>query len=230
MSTGETSVDSGFSAGDFRLLEEMAFAGASVAPHREVRIEALWAKAARLVPRLGEKLFPSESFTVAIWPDTAQDERLPFIWARLKRAVGARYATHIGVFLAPDQCNLCIDLEKDLLDAGSAAEHLDQVLDFYRCKLAESIGSLGRSDLKVWTDPHNVVSAEEFPRLDFERFMDANTDTDHPWPRIGYLLDAAQVQAFAEGWVQETAFRAMALVPVYDAMILAYRGGPEPLR
>ncbi len=170
MSMGETSVDSGFSAGDFRLLEEMAFAGASVAPHSEARIEALWAKAARLVHRLGEKLFAGERFTVAIWPDTAQDERLPFIWARLKRAVGARYATHIGIFLAPDQCNLCIDLEKDLLDAGSAAEHLDQVLDFYRCKLAESIGSLGRSDVKVWTDPHNVVSAAEFPRLDFERF------------------------------------------------------------
>jgi hypothetical protein len=225
---GETNIDTGFSAGDFRLLEEMAFAGTSVAPRSEARIEALWAKAARLVDGLGKKLFPSERFTVAIWPDSAQNERLPFIWARLKRDVGARYATHIGVFLAPDQCNLCIDLEKDLLDAGVAAEHLDQVLDFYRCRLAESMGSLGRSDMKVWTDPHNVVSAGEFPGLDLDCFMDANTDSGHPWPRIGYRFDATEVQAFAEGWVQETTLRAMPLVPIYDAMIAAYRGGPEP--
>ena len=56
---GETNIDTGFSAGDFRLLEKMAFAGSSVAPHSEARIEALWAKAARLVDQLGKKLFPT---------------------------------------------------------------------------------------------------------------------------------------------------------------------------
>ena len=94
---------------------------------------------------------------------------------------------------------------------------------------------IARAAVHSWADAPSPVgmvelSAAEFPRLDFERFMDANTDTDHPWPRIGYLFDATEVQAFAEDWVQETALRAMPLARVYDAMIRAYRGGSEPLR
>ncbi len=223
---GMTDMDNGFSAADFHLLEEMARPGAPGEPDRNARVEALWAKATRLVTQLGDRLFVDDRFTADVWPDTAEDERLPFIWARLKRAENARFATHIGLFLSPDQCNLCIDLEKDLLDAGAAGERLEQVLEFYRGQLAERTASLNRSDVRVWTDADNVVSAVEFPSVDFGRFMEANTDTDHPWPRVGYLFDAAEVQAFADRWVEEMTLRAGELAPVYDAMTRAYRREP----
>ena len=87
-----------FTAADFVLLEEMAAAGPEHSVDLAERVDALWAKAERLVGELGAGLFGAENYSAAIWPDSATDERLPFIWARLKRVGNQRYATHIGLF------------------------------------------------------------------------------------------------------------------------------------
>ena len=207
-----------FTAADFALLEEMAAAGPEHSVDLAERVDALWAKAERLVGELGAGLFGAENYGAAIWPDSATDERLPFIWGRLKRVGNERYATHIGLFLSPGFCNLSIDLEKDPLDAGESAETLEQVVAFFGSQFA-SISKDLATDARVWTDTRNVVGTAGFAAINFDRFMADNHDADHPWPKVGYMFSAADVAGFAGRWVEEYRGRAAPLLPIYDAMI-----------
>ena len=207
-----------FTAADFALLGEMAGGGPEHSVDLAERVDALWAKAERLVGELGAGLFGAENYSAAIWPDSVTDERLPFIWARLKRVENQRYATHVGLFLSPGFCNLSIDLEKDPLDAGESAETLEQVVGFFGSQFASLSRELA-TDVRVWTDTRNVVGIAGFAALDFDRFMADNHDADHPWPKVGYMLSAADVAGFDDRWVEEYRARAAPLVPVYDAMI-----------
>jgi len=207
-----------FTTADFELLEEMDTAGPDRSVHLTERADALWAKAERLVGELAAGLFGADNYSAAIWPDSAGEERLPFIWARLKRSGNQSYATHIGVFLSPGFCNLSVDLEKDLLDAGESAETLEQVVGFFGSQFASISRDLA-TDVRVWTDTRNVVGVAGFAALDFDRFMADNHDADHPWPKVGYMFTAADVAGFAERWVEEYRGRAAPLVPMYDAMI-----------
>lgn len=211
---------SGFAREDLLLLQGIADGDGTCDP-ASAPADALWDKAERLVGKLGAALFGAEGFVLSLWPD-AGGERGPFLWARLKRAGNERFATHIGVFLSPGFCNLSLDLEKDPLDAGESAETLAQVLDFYRNAAARLIEPATRTDLWVWTDTGNVVTPVGFAGLDFERFMAANRDTGHPWPKAGYLLSADEVVRFGGEWLQQMHARAAVLVPIYDAMIRAF--------
>ena len=212
-----------FTAADFALLEEMAAAGPEHSVDLVERVDALWAKAERLVGKLGAGLFGADNYSAAIWPDSAPDERLPFVWARLKRVGNQPYATHIGLFLSPGFCNLSIDLEKDPLDAGESAETLEQVVAFFGSQFASFSRDLA-TDVRVWTDTRNVVDTAGFAAVDFDRFMADNHDADHPWPKVGYMFSAADVAGFAGRWVEEYRGRAAPLVPIYDAMINGFGG------
>lgn len=214
----------GFGAADFALLEGMAVADSDRTGDLADRIDVLWAKADRLANELGVALFGEAGHTAAVWPDNYRDECPPFIWGRLKRAGNERYATHIGWFLSPESCNLSIDLEKDPLDAGDSAETLDQVIEFYRSEFASTLTGIERMDIRVWTDARNVVGTVGFSAIDFHRFMADNHDPDHPWPKTGYTLSAADVEGFASRWVEEFRQRAAPLVPIYDAMIRSFGG------
>ena len=210
-----------FTAADFALLEEMAGDSTEHSVDLAERVDGLWAKAERLVGELGAGLFGAENCSAAIWPDSVTDERLPFIWARLKRVENRRYATHIGLFLSPGFCNLSIDLEKDPLDAGTSAETLEQVVAFFGSQFALISRDLD-TDVRVWTDTRNVVGIAGFGALDFDRFMADNHDADHPWPKVGYMLSAADVAGFGGRWVEEYQARAAPLVPLYDAMLNSF--------
>ncbi len=212
----------GFGAEDFAILEGMAAADSRPTGDLADRVDALWAKAERLVDELGAGLFGEAGHTAAVWPDNDDDERPPFIWARLKRAGNERYATHIGLFLSPGSCNLSIDLEKDPLDAGDSAETLDQVIEFYRSDFASTLTETERMDIRVWTDTRNVVGTVGFASIDFDRFLADNRDPGHPWPKTGYVLSVADVERFAPRWVEEYRERAAPLVPIYDAMIRSF--------
>jgi hypothetical protein len=71
----------------------------------------------------------------------------------------------------------------------------------------------------VWTDTENVVTPSEFREQDFDAFMERNRDSGHPWPKVGYLLDADAVVGFDDAWLREMHARAAVLVPVYEAMV-----------
>ena len=213
---------SGFGAEDFALLEAMAAAGSEQPADLAGRTNALWAKVDRLVHGLGDALFEAGNYGASIWPDNDADERLPFIWARLKRSASESFSTHIGLFLSPAFCNLSIDLEKDPLEAGESAETLDQVIEFFRSRFPLMSSELGTTDLRVWTDTRNIVGTAGFAAIDFERFMADNHDAEHPWPKVGYILSARDVAGFADRWVEEYVARAAPLVPIYDAMISSF--------
>jgi hypothetical protein len=220
--SGEDRVAVGFGRREFELLRRLQSGEEQLAGGTQERVDELWERTDRLIGELGAALFGEGNQAAALWPDGDDGDRGPFLWARLKRAGNERFATHLGAFLSPDACNLSIDLEKDPLDAGESAERLEQVIDFYGDGLAAALRPPLRPDLLVWTDPENVVAAGEFATIDFERFMAANADAGHPWPKIGYLLSAGQVEAFGDRWVQECRTRLAPLVPVYDAMIRSF--------
>jgi hypothetical protein len=223
MSTsGDDRVVTSFSVEDFELLRQLESGKEDLSGGLDDRTDRLWAKTEGLIGELGAALFGEGNQAAALWPDGDAGDRGPFLWARLKRAGNAQFATHLGAFLSPDACNLSIDLEKDPLDAGESAERLEQVIDFYGDGLAAALRPPLRSDLVVWTDPGNVFAVGDFATIDFERFMAANADAGHPWPKVGYLLNAAEVQAFGDRWVQECRTRLAPLVPVYDAMIRSF--------
>ena len=209
----------GFKSDDFELLGEFE-AGTVV----DKLVDRLWTKAARLIGELAADLLGDGHYHADLWPEGDGDDgdRGPFLWARVKRAGNENYATHIGVFLAPALCNLSIDLEKDLLDAGQSGEVLEQVIEFFRSDLPAMLGSATRKDLQVWTDSQNVVAADNFEMIDFTAFMNANQDTGHPWPKVGYILSADEVKGFGDHWVGECRDRARFLVRVYDAMIRSF--------
>ncbi|HEX9698776.1 MAG TPA: hypothetical protein VGD06_04875 [Acidobacteriota bacterium] len=218
----ENRIAGGFAPGDFELLGRLESAEEELAGGVQERADELWERAERLIGELGAALFGEGNQVAALWPDGGDGDRGPFLWARIKRAGNERFATHLGAFLSPGSCNLSIDLEKDPLDAGESAERLEQVLDFYPDGLVSSLRPPLRPDLVVWTDPDNVVAAADFAAVDFDRFMAANADTGHPWPKVGYLLSAADVEELGEGWVEGCRARLAPLVPVYDAMIRSY--------
>ncbi|MCZ6890716.1 MAG: hypothetical protein O7H39_19670, partial [Gammaproteobacteria bacterium] len=89
-----------FTAADFDLLEEMAAAGSEPPVDLPDRVDALWAKAERLVGELGAGLFGADNYSAAIWPDSATGERLPFIWARIARWKRALCDAHRPVSVA----------------------------------------------------------------------------------------------------------------------------------
>lgn len=213
----------GFSAEDFALLQRIG-AGAAGGEELAVGADALWDKAGRLIARLGTGLFGGGGFSAALWPDGGDGERGPFLWGRIKRSGAERFATHIGVFLSSGLCNLAIDLEKDPLDAGESAESLAQILDFYRAEALGLMDPPARPDLCVWTDTRNVVPAGELAGVDFDDFMAANRDAGHPWPKVGYLLNAENVVDFGDDWLAEFHPRAVPLVPIYDAMLRSFAG------
>lgn len=206
----------GFHRQDFNLLRRLGEDDANGETTEDV--DELWARTRTLIDALGRQLFGDDA-QVELWAAHDPSERGPFLWARMKRAAHAPYATHVGVFLSPAFCNLSIDLEKDPLDAGESAETLDEVVDFFRHDAAGLIDPAPHPDLRVWTDTRNVVPATGFADVDFTAFMEANRDSGHPWPKAGYLLSADEVIDFGDRWVAECYARAVVLVPVYDAMI-----------
>ena len=216
---------SGFTAADFELLGGLT-GELNLAGELDDRTDELWAKARRSVGELGSRLFGDGRCHADLWPEGDGDDgdRGPFLWARLKRTGNERFATHIGVFISPDLCNLAIDVEKDLLDTGQSGESLEQVIEFCRSELGSMLGTTTGGDLQVWTDTHNVVAAADFEAVDFAVFMKANRDADHPWPKIGYTLSADDVEGFGNHWVEEYRARAASLVAVYDAMIRRFAG------
>jgi hypothetical protein len=173
---------------------------------------------------LGSGLFGAGRFQAAVWPEGGVDagERGAFLWGRLKGAGAEGFATHIGVFVSAGLCNLSIDLEKDLLDARQSGESLAQVLEFFRSGLAATLGPTTPAALSVWTDTRNVVAARDFDSVDFSAFLNANRDADHPWPKIGYILTAEEVQGFGERWVEEYRSRGAPLIAVYETMIRTF--------
>lgn len=211
----------GFEGAAFELLRELETGEAG-----DEAVDKLWARTRRLFGDLGAGLFGEHDHHVDLWPEGAGDDgdRGAFLWGRLKRANNKRFATHIGVFLSPGLCNLSIDLEKDLLDAGQSDESLEQFVGFCGSELPSLFDPATRPDLQVWTDSQNVVAAAQFGTVDFAAFMDANRDADHPWPKIGYISSAEQVQGFGNDWVGEYRARARPLVATYDAMIRSFGG------
>lgn len=206
----------GFGAAAFELLNQLETDTAA-----SEAVDQLWVRARRLLRELGASLFGEADFSADLWPEGKGDDgnRGQFLWGRLKQAGNEQFATHIGVFLAPGLCNLSIDLEKDLLDAGQAAESLERFIEFCRAELPSMLRDSPNTDLQVWTDTTNVVAAAEFEAGDFSTFMAANRDASHPWPKVGYILSTDDVVRFGDTWVEEYHVRATRLVPIYDAMI-----------
>lgn len=213
----------GFGREDFDLLQRIG-EDDPLSDDARRGVDLLWIKARRLADALAARLFGPEGFHATVWPDGEDGERGPFLWIRCKRAGNEGYATHIGVFLSPGFCNLALDLEKDPIEAGEAAEAVDQVLDFYRNEGAGLIDPPARPDLHVWTDAENVVPATGFAGVDFDAFMEDNRDAGHPWPKAGYLLSTDDVAGFGDDWVAECHARAVVLLPIYDAMIRSFQG------
>ena len=214
--------DARFTASDFDVLGRID-AEPSAADSRQA--DDLWSKTTTMLDRLGADLFGAGECVAALWPDSPLDdgERGPFLWARLKRAGAEQFAMHLGIFVSPGFCNLALDLEKDLLDAGRSGERLEQVVGFYRDEIAPLVDASMPDELEIWTDTRNVVAAAAFPEVDFDAFMAANRDAGHPWPKIGYILDADAMLRFGDRWVEEMAARATPLLPIYDAMIRSFR-------
>lgn len=208
----------GFRRRDFELLRRIGEEDAAAA---SAQVDELWARTRTLIDALGHELLGGDAYAT-LWAEHDAAERGPFLWARMKRAAHKRFATHIGVFLSPGFCNLSIDLEKDPVDAGESAETLRQVFDFFRDDAVGLLDPPARPDLRVWTDTSNVVPAAEFAGVHFEAFMEANRDTGHPWPNVGYLPSADEVIGFGDRWVAECHARTVVLVPIYDAMIRSF--------
>ena len=187
------------------------------------RVDRLWAKMDRLVETLAGRLFGGGGFTSALWPDSPNNTRLPFLWARMKRSEGVAFASHLGIFISASHCNICVDLEKDLLDSKGSLEDVDQVVDFYRLELQAALGANVETALRVWTDLENIERAGNFGAVDFSCFMNNCQDRDHPWPKIGYLLDEKEIRDFGNSWVGECEQRLGSLIPVYDAMIRTFK-------
>jgi len=187
-------------------------------------LDWLWAKAERLVTGLGDLLFGEEGHASEVWPWEVEGQSFPFIWARLKAAGAERLATHIGFFFSRDHCNVCIDLEKDAIDAGEAQESVADVHRFYRERLARALPERTPDNLQVWTDDDNVLSIREFLEGDFDAFMAANQDEEHPWPRVGYLLEAREILGWEAAWADELQRMLEPVMPVYRKMVAAYGG------
>lgn len=202
----------GFAEGDPRTLDESA--------RRD--LDWLWGKAVRLVGELGDLVFGAGKHQATVWPWEVDGDAFPFIWGRLKTENATEMATHIGFFFSREHCNLCIDLEKDLIDAGEARESVSEVHAFYRQRLADALPGRTPDNLKVWTDADNVLPIREFLETDFDTFMEANRDEDHPWPRVGYLLEAREVLGWDGAWTEELGARLEPLVPVYRTMVAAH--------
>lgn len=207
-------------------LSVLGFAGADSGTLDEAArrdLDWLWDKADRLVRELGDRLFGEDRSTVAVWPWEVDGQTFPFIWGRLKEEGAEGMATHIGVFFSRDHCNVCIDLEKDAIDAGEAEESVAEVHGFYRERLGAALAERTPGNLQVWTDDDNVLSIREFLEADFDAFMEANQDTDHPWPRLGHLLEAREILGWEASWAEELQRRLEPVVPVYREMIATYR-------
>ena len=213
--------DRAFTAGDLACLAGLEEEISSGIPEGMAAacLDELWVKATALVHELATTLFGNDAATVAVWPWRDGTELYPFLWARIKAVGAEQFATHLGLFIHPSHCNLCIDLEKYLLDAGAAAESLDQVHGFYREQLCQALPDPILERLQVWTDTDNVVTLEELAQRDFDAFLAAGNDPAHPWLKIGTILQPAEVVSAGEGWVREYAHRMFPLVRLYREML-----------
>lgn len=180
-----------------------------------------WERAAALLDDLATTL---GDFRAELWPWRQDDATFPFLWGRLKERGRSGFATHLGLFVSADHCNFCIDLEKDLLDAGESRETASDVRLYYRNRLPELMPPPEEppAPLLVWTDPGNVVAAGRFGSVDFAEFMAASDDPDHPWPRVGYLMEVDDHVGFGERWTEEMRRRAAPLLPVYRDMLRTF--------
>lgn len=155
-----------------------------------------------------------------LWPWAVDGAPQPFVWARYKRPEHGDCAAHIGLFLAPTGCNLALDLEKDLLDAGDARESVAQVLAFYR-NLAPS-GLPADDDLGLWVDDRRFLAPTAFATTDLDALLRESDDPHHPWPRLGYRFTFDDL---AEGSTPETLRLSTwidRLAPQYDALVASY--------
>ena len=213
-----TNAGAGFGAADFADLEQLAALERSVPDELAGRLDATWRRLECSLSRVGSSLLP-EGHQAALWPWREGEALFPFVWGRIKAADWSEFATHLGLFLSPGYCNVCIDLEKDPLDAGESAETLEQVLSYFSG--GEWKTALGEhpDDLQLWTDSRNVVTLAGFEETGFDAFMAANQDPSHPWPKLGYLPDAQKVAAYGEHLDDELEARFRTLAPVYRAML-----------
>ena len=210
-----------FGVTEFAVLERLAAAGDAVPGELGEELDLVWEGTRRLLEQVGRRVLPN-GFELELWPWREGDDLFPFVWARLKEDGLARFATHLGLFLSPTHCNCSIDLEKDPLDAGESAETLEQVLAYYEGGEWARYLTDSHPDLRLWTDTLNVVTPVELEERGVAAFMAANRDPAHPWPKVGYLLEAEQVAAFGDRLADELEARFASLLPVYRSMIASF--------
>ena len=191
-----------------RVLLDRLAAGTSGAPADA--LDALWERVGGLLEATAAALPAPASFQTELWPWLdPQDPRVgyPFLWGRIKARDRTDYAAHMGLFISATSANFCVDLEKDLLDAGVSRESLADVHGFYAGRGRAVLSSLDRQSTPgglagpaehdtpeevlpaIWTDRGNVRRVADFLDGDFNAFMSANNDHGHPWPKVGYLFD-----------------------------------------
>lgn len=209
----------GFDADDFELLERLGEANrVEVDADTAERADAAWE---RVEAVLRDAVVRTEApgLSIDVWPWREGSNTNGFVWARLKRPDARSFATHLGVFLAPGDCNISLDLEKDRIEEGSSRESLEDVLDFYGDTGRPVLGGVEDPDIRIWTDADNVLELEEFLDEDLATFMDRNQDSEHPWPKLGYRLPAERLASAPDEQARLFGSRLESLVPVYDALV-----------
>ncbi|MFW6198461.1 MAG: hypothetical protein ACOC5E_01420 [Acidobacteriota bacterium] len=205
---------------DFALLHRLEEAD-EVEDDLAAALDDLWGRVESALQRATGQL--DDEWRVDLWPWNLEGDRFPFVWARCKLDEADEFAAHLGAFLSPGHCNLCLDLEKDALDDGSAAETLDQVRGFWRGPVAPLLRAAEDPRLKVWTDPDNVVAPEIYVEEGLGELLSRNNDPEHPWPRVGYL-PSRQSLVGVEDLVALLVDRFRTLAPLYRGQIAYCRG------
>lgn len=212
---------SGLTRDDLEAIDALGAAAAELEEDSRRRARRAWERAASLLDDLATTL---GGFRAELWPWRQEDDTFPFLWGRLKERRSSEFATHLGLFVSADHCNFCIDLEKDRVEAGESRESASDVRAYYRNRLPDLLPPEPEppAPLRVWTDPDNVVEARRFGSVDFAEFMAASGDPEHPWPRLGYLMDVGEHVGFGGRWIEEMQRRAEPLLPVYRDMLRAF--------
>lgn len=203
---------------DLDTLDELASASGPPAPGSALaeRATRSWERARHLC-RQAADASGHPGMALEIWPWRKAGAVFPFVWARFKKPTATGHASHVGLFLSNDGCNCCLDLEKDLLDAGESEETLADVMAFYRD--SNALPREDDPDLRVWTDEDNVLSLSAFRLADLDEFMAANQDEGHPWPRIGYRFDPQELIAAPDGQIARLGAWLGRLQPFYGALL-----------
>lgn len=205
---------------DFALLERLEDAG-EVDEDLAEALDDLWDRTGTALREATEGL--DGNWRVELWPWRLQGDHFPFVWARCKLSDAGEFAAHLGVFLSPGHCNVCLDLEKDAIDDHSAAETLEQVRSFWRGPVVQLLTAAEDRRLKVWTDPDNVVAPAVYVEEGLDELMARNNDPEHPWPRVGFL-PPRQALVDADDLAALLTDRLQSLAPVYRGQIAFCRG------